>query len=115
FVYESLTREQDTLEQDGHLQAMLVLRNDSDREGTEVVQAYVHDRHASVTRPTQQLVFFGRVTLAAHQMLTLPIPIEETSLRFWDRRMQYTSEKGEFELFVGHADHPVRTVRFCLK
>lgn len=115
FVYESLTLEQDTLEQDGHLQAMLVLRNDSDREGTEVVQAYVHDRHASVTRPTQQLVFFGRVTLAAHQMLTLPIPIEETSLRFWDRRMQYTSEKGEFELFVGHADHPVRTVRFCLK
>ncbi|MBQ3068596.1 MAG: glycoside hydrolase family 3 C-terminal domain-containing protein [Clostridia bacterium] len=115
FVYESLRLETDTLRCGERLMVTLVLRNDSDREGTETVQAYIRDLHASVTRPTQQLMWFSKVTLPPHQRITLKIPVEESDLCFFDREMRYVAEAGTFELFVGYADHPVHAVQFRLE
>ena len=39
--------------------------NAGDRDGTEIVQLYLHDPVASVVRPVQRLIAFARIPLAA--------------------------------------------------
>ena len=50
---------------DGSVEIAFTLRNAGARDGDEVVQLYLHDPVASVTRPVQQLRGFARVALAA--------------------------------------------------
>jgi beta-glucosidase len=41
------------------------INNSSDREGTEVVQLYLHQRYGSAARPVRELKGFQRVTVPA--------------------------------------------------
>ena len=53
-----------TWETDGTCELVVQLANEADRDVSEVVQVYLHDRSASVVRPVQQLVGAARVDLA---------------------------------------------------
>jgi beta-glucosidase len=77
------------------------LKNSGNVKGTEVVQLYLRDLVASVTRPVKELKAFKRVTLGAGetQSVTLSVPVSE--LGFHDESMKYVVEPGAFEVFVG--------------
>ncbi|AYF99506.1 glycosyl hydrolase [Protaetiibacter intestinalis] len=62
--------------------------NTSDRDGSEVVQLYLHDPVASVVRPVQRLISFARVDLAAGEdaTVTFRVPAELTSFTGVDGR-----------------------------
>ena len=48
---------------DSAVSVSLTVRNTGDRAGAEVVQLYLHDPVAQVTRPVQQLIGYARVAL----------------------------------------------------
>jgi beta-glucosidase len=75
--------------------------NTGPRAGSEVVQLYVRDPHASVTRPVLELKGFQRVELepGAACRLTFEIPVAQ--LGFYDRDLEYVVEPGAVELLVG--------------
>src|SRR5437763_2123978 len=50
---------------DGSLHVSAEIENTGKREGTEVVQLYLHDRVAPTSRPVRELKGFERITLAA--------------------------------------------------
>ena len=79
------------------------LANVGERAGDEVVQLYVRDPEASLTRPVLELKGFARVALAPGEstLLTFDVPVGQ--LGFHDRSLDYTVEPGVFELFVGTA------------
>jgi beta-glucosidase len=83
------------------LSASVTVTNTGTRTGTEVVQLYVRDVVASVTRPVRQLAAFQRVTLPAgqSQVVTLRVPVHQ--LGFWGPAMTYIVEPGAFRAFVG--------------
>jgi beta-glucosidase len=83
------------------LTATVTVANAGTRAGTEVVQLYVRDVVASVTRPVRQLAAFQRVTLPAgdSQVVTLRVPVQQ--LGFWGPAMTYIVEPGAFRVFVG--------------
>jgi beta-glucosidase len=85
----------------GSIEVSARITNAGDRAGDEVVQLYVRDREASLTRPVLELKSFARVELAPGEskVLTFAVPIGQ--LGFHDRMLTYTVEPGVFELFVG--------------
>jgi len=69
--------------------------------GDEVVQLYVHDEQASVTRPVLELKHFKRVTLAAGAKTTVSFEIKPSDLWMWNLDMQRIVEPGDFSILVG--------------
>lgn len=77
------------------------LANIGEIVGDEVVQVYVRDPEASVTRPVLELKSFARVEVPAggSKSITFELPIGQ--LGFYDRSSVYVVEEGEIEILVG--------------
>jgi len=76
--------------------------------GDEVIQLYIHDLVASVTRPKKELKGFKRITLKPGQKnkLTFVMPIE--LLSFYDTDMNLVVEPGVFEIMIGSSSEDIR-------
>ncbi|MEO0530247.1 MAG: glycoside hydrolase family 3 N-terminal domain-containing protein [Planctomycetota bacterium] len=77
------------------------VRNVGTRDGEEVVQVYLRDRVASVTRPVKQLVAFQRVAVAAGETRTVELTLPPSSFALYDRELRHVIEPGEFDVLVG--------------
>ena len=115
FVYESMDIDTDVMTADSEITVKVTVKNESDIDGKEVVQLYMHDLVASTVRPIQSLIAFEKVDIAAGESKTVTFKITEPMLRFYDFDCNYISEAGDFDIFVGNADKPLITKRFALK
>ncbi len=88
--------------------------NTGKRQGEEVVQLYVRDEVASVTRPIKELKGFEKITLAPGETRTVTFPITDEQLGFYDNDMTYRVEKGDFTLMVGTDSSNLQSVKFTL-
>jgi len=70
-------------------------------EGDEVVQVYLRDQQASVTRPVLSLKAFQRVRLQAGERRELRFRLGPEAFRVWDHRMDEVVEPGGFSVLVG--------------
>ena len=77
------------------------VQNAGRRDGAEVVQVYVRDPAASVSRPVKMLKGFARVQLRAGEKRTVQIPIRISDLGFYDVNNKYVVEPGKFDIMVG--------------
>ncbi|MFN3536735.1 MAG: glycoside hydrolase family 3 N-terminal domain-containing protein [Brevundimonas sp.] len=69
--------------------------------GDEVVQIYVRDDHASITRPVLELKAFERVTLQPGETRTVTLDLSPEALSLWDLNMQRVVEPGTFTIHAG--------------
>ena len=69
--------------------------------GDELVQLYVRDDVASVTRPIRELRGFQRVTLQPGQTRRVSFTLGPDDLAFYDLQMQRVVEPGSFTVWVG--------------
>jgi hypothetical protein len=69
--------------------------------GDEVVQLYVHDFAASVTRPIRELKGFKRITLNPGEKQTVEFTLDADDLAFLGRDLKPVLEPGEFQVIVG--------------
>lgn len=106
FTYEAMELDANEMTSDGKITVSVTVKNVGDRDGKEVVQLYMHDIVASSVRPVQQLIAFQKVAIKAGETKNVSFEITEPMLRFWNTECNCISEAGEFELFVGYADHP---------
>jgi beta-glucosidase len=75
--------------------------NVGQRAGDEVVQLYVHDQVASVTRPVKELKGFKRITLAPGEKKTVRFSLGAEAFRMWDIDMKEVVEPGLFDIMAG--------------
>jgi beta-glucosidase len=87
----------------GELVVDVVAANTGDRAGDEVVQLYVRDPRASVTRPVLELKSFARLALAPSESRTVTFRVPVAQLGFYDRELAYVVEPGVIEVFVGRS------------
>jgi len=85
------------------IELSVAVTNTGSRDGTEVVQLYVRDDVASVVRPYQQLVGFGRVQLAPGESTSVTFTVHPSRLAFYDAAMRFVVEPGAFRFSVGGA------------
>lgn len=114
FDCSPVTLDADRMTRDGALHATVTLTNTGDREGTETLQLYLHDVAASVARPVRELKGFQQVTLQPGESREVTFTITEDMLRFHDIHMQYTSEPGQFEVFIGNDSRTTNRAVFTL-
>jgi beta-xylosidase len=86
---------------DGEFTASVRVRNTSARRGEEVIQLYLHDVVASVTRPVKQLTAFARVSLDAGDASEVSFRVHADRTAFTNRDLKRIVEPGEIEVFVG--------------
>ena len=85
----------------GRTTAKVRVTNTGTRAGDEVVQLYVHDLVASVTRPVKQLRAFQRVSLKPGESTLVTLSIGPEALWLIDQQMVRRVEPGDFEILVG--------------
>jgi beta-glucosidase len=77
------------------------VRNTGTRAGDEVVQLYVRDDVASVTRPVRELRGFERITLGPGETRTVSFTLRPDDLAFYDIALRRVVEPGFFTVWVG--------------
>jgi beta-glucosidase len=75
--------------------------NAGDRAGDEIVQLYVRDLTASVTRPVKELKGFQRVSLSPGESIRVRFVVPVDSLGFYGLDLQYVVEPGTFQVWIG--------------
>ena len=84
------------------------VRNAGEREGTEIVQMYIKDVHASMTRPQKELAGFARVSLMPGESKKVTFTLWLSQTAFLDEDMRWRIEKGEFEVQMGSSSEDIR-------
>jgi beta-glucosidase len=83
------------------VKVLVDVRNTGSVGGDEVVQIYVRDVLASVTRPVKELKGFERVTLEPGASRTLEFTLTPESFSFWNADMTFGVEPGDFTIMAG--------------
>jgi len=96
----------------GKLTVSTEVENTGQRAGDEVVQLYIRDTVASMTRPVKELKGFQRVTLKPGEKRRVEFTLTSQHLGFWNRRMRYVVEPGEFKVMVGSSSADVIEAKF---
>ena len=81
--------------------ATVTVTNSGSREGTEVVQLYVRDEVASVSRPVRELKAFRRVTLKPGESRAVDLRVAVRDLWFIGLDMKPVVEPGTFRVYAG--------------
>ena len=101
FTYDNLRLSADSIASDNLLTVTLEVSNSGDCYGEEIVQLYVSDEFASVTRPCQELIGFRRVPLKAGETKTIRFTVNPSQLAFLGMDMRWRIEAGTFVLQAG--------------
>ncbi len=83
------------------LELAIDITNSGDRDGVEIVQLYIRDRAASLTRPVRELKAFQRVELPAGESRTVRFVLTDADLAFSRRDKSFGAEPGGFDVWIG--------------
>ncbi|WP_375287632.1 beta-glucosidase BglX [Sphingomonas sp.] len=89
-----------TMAANGSLEVSATVTNSGTRACEEVVQLYVRDPVASLTRPVRELKAFRKVALAPGARETVRFTLRRQDLEFLGADLKPTVEPGKFELWI---------------
>jgi beta-glucosidase len=95
---------------DGVSHISVRVTNTGNRPGTDVVELYVSDRVASVTRPVRRLRDFVRVALAPGESRDVVFEIGADDFEFYDLEMKRGVEPGWFDIEIGTSSESLSKV-----
>jgi beta-glucosidase len=114
FAFENARLAKKAIRRDESTSVLVDVKNTGKRPGTEVVQMYVRDLVSSVARAVKELKGFRKISLAPGEARTVALDITPESLAFYDIRMKYTVEPGDFEIMVGNSSRDEDLLRVTL-
>jgi beta-glucosidase len=108
FEYAGLEVSPSECRTDEKIRVSIEVKNSGERDGEEVVQLYLRDAIASLTRPVKQLVGFKRIELGRGESRRLTFTVDPSQLAFYDARMRLVIEPGTIEVMVGASSEDIR-------
>ena len=109
FQLDDATVETPTVGASDRIAVSVAVTNTGSVAGDEVVQLYVSDTGASVTRPVIELKSFVRVSLDPCQTRRVRFEVPVAQLGFYDASMDYVVEPGPIDIHIGTSSAD----RFC--
>ncbi len=103
FKLSNLQLSHSQIRKGGNVIVCVDVKNAGDRAGDEVVQLYIHDVAASVTRPVRELKGFQRVSLQPGENRQVAFTLGPRELGCYDRAMHFAVEPGIFKVMVGES------------
>ena len=114
FSYGPVRLNAATMPWQGEIKATVTVTNTGARAGDEVVQLYLRDLAACVTRPVKELKGFKKVRLEAGASCTVEFTITSAELTFLGLDLAPLMEPGEFEVMLGGSSAISSGPRFTL-
>ncbi|NMH86812.1 glycoside hydrolase family 3 N-terminal domain-containing protein [Flavivirga algicola] len=115
FKYSNLKLSSNTLGKERTITVSVDVTNTGKREGKEIVQLYIHDKVASITRPKKELVKFSKLTIKAGATQTVTFKISASDFEFYNLDNKYTTEAGAYDLWVGGSSDCELSLKFTLE
>jgi beta-glucosidase len=103
FKFSNLTIEPKKVKLNGTVNITVEVENTGPRIGEEVVQLYINDIVASVTRPVRELKGFKRIALKPCEKKKIKFALCIEDLSFYGQDMKPTVEPGVFTAGIGHS------------
>jgi beta-glucosidase len=110
FAYSDLDVSPREVDTRAAVQISCTISNSGSVAGDEVVQLYLRDREATVTRPVQELAGFKRVSLAPGESCRVTFTVQASQLCFYDREMRLVVEPGNVDVMVSSSSDDHRLV-----
>jgi beta-xylosidase len=108
FDYSDFSLGAEEIPTHGEVEVRCTVRNAGDRRGAEIVQLYLADPVASVTRPVIQLAGFARVPLEAGESARVAFRLHADRTAFTGTDLRRIVEPGEIHLMVGSSSEDIR-------
>jgi beta-glucosidase len=112
FGFSNLTVSATAIQPHETVTVQVDVQNTGEREGREVVQLYIRDEVASVTRPVKELRGFESVVLAPGETQTISFRLSPDDLSLLDLDLVPVVEPGFFTVFVGGSSEGGLQARF---
>jgi beta-glucosidase len=107
--------EKPTIGRYNNVKVRVDVTNTGERAGDEVVQLYVRDDLASVTRPVKELKAFERVSLAPGEKKTVTFELTPRDLSLWNVDMKRVVEPGTFTISAGPNSVDLKSATLTVK
>jgi beta-glucosidase len=108
FAYSGLRIAPDEMKPDKHVVVYCTVKNTGAVAGDEVVQLYIRDMEASVTRPVMELRGFTRVSLAPGEWKDVRFDLGFDELSMLDAHMKRVVEPGDIKIMIGSSSADIR-------
>ncbi len=115
FAYSNLKLDKSSIGQGESISATVTVANTGNYDGEEVVQLYLRDVVRSITPPKRELKGFQKVFLKKGEKKEITITLSPDDLKFYNSQLDFVSEPGEFEVFVGTNSDAELSQTFTLK
>ena len=111
FDYSDIRLSKTNLKGNEKLTASIILTNTGKTAGEEVVQLYIQDPEASVSRPVKELKNFKKVMLQPGEKKEISIDITTDDLMFYNSDLKYDWEPGDFIIYIGTNSRDVKSAK----
>ncbi len=102
FEFSDLSIAQQQVPSDGEVTISCKVKNVGEVAGDEVVQLYLRDREAKVTRPLQELAGYKRITLQSQEESIVEFTVKMSQLGFTNENKQFVVEPGNIDVMIGN-------------
>ena len=114
FSYSDLQLSATEMSPTGSVEASVTVTNSGKVDATEIVQLYIRDLVASVSRPVKELKGFERITLKAGESKNVTFIITPEMLKFYNYDLKYVLEPGDFSIMVGPNSRDLKTAKLTV-
>ena len=108
FEYSNPQITSDSMYEDDCVEFSCDITNTGNYGGKEVIQLYIRDENASMTRPAKELKGFRKIYLAPGETNRVSFTIDESVLEFYNIDNKYVAEPGKFTLMIGSSSQDIR-------
>lgn len=108
FTYSDLKLSSTKMNVSEAIDVSFTLTNSGKRTGEEVVQLYLRDLVASLVRPVKELKDFQKIMLKPGESRTVHFLIDKQKLSFYNNKLEWVSEPGQFNLMIGSSSEDIR-------
>lgn len=115
FDYGDVHLSSSEMTRDGSITASVTVRNTGDRDADEIVQLYIRDVAAAISRPVKELKGFSRVHIAAGESCEVKFNITPDLLGYYDAEGNTVLEEGEFVIMTGPNSKQVSSAKMMLR
>ena len=108
FEYSSLKLSKNKMTPNEKIEVSLTVKNTGKYDGEEIIQLYLRDKVGSIARPVKELKDFTKIALKAGESKTIKFTIDKEKLSFYNQKLQWVAEPGEFDLMIGASSADIR-------
>jgi beta-glucosidase len=108
FEYSDLKLSKKKIKNTETIEVSVNITNIGKVTGEEIVELYIRDRVGSVVRSIMELKDFQKIKLNAGETKTIKFIIDNQKLSFYNDKLEYKSEPGDFDLMIGASSSDIR-------